>query len=1165
MKLLSRILLFVLLTVFAIAGNGQSPFQATSQSNFRIKKLPVGADSILLDTVSIIPKTFSVKDIDTSAYRLDFVKAVLYWKTKPRADSVVILYRVFPYKLNSVTQRLSFDSVMNNLYVAPFEFNNNDNTASKGLFDFGNIQYNGSFGRALSFGNKQDAVVNSTFQLQLNGMLKDSIEIAAALTDNNIPIQPDGTTQQLNEFDQVFLQFKKKNWQLNLGDIDIRQNQMYFLNFYKRLQGISFQTITKISPSVQSTTLVSGSIAKGKFNRNIIDRTTYPGLEGNQGPYRLSGANNEFFFIVLANTERVYLDGEILQRGEDQDYIINYNTAEVTFMPKRLITKDSRIQIEFEYADRNYLNANLYAYQEIAINNKLKFKIAAFNNSDAKNSQINQSLDVKQKQFLFDIGDSISKALYPTVSLDSFATNKILYEKIYDTVGMVVDSFYRYSVDPARARYSLSFTDLGQGRGNYIPDFNGANGKVFRYVAPVNGVKQGRYEPVMVLVTPKKQQLISFGTDYQIDKNNSLKTEFAISNTDVNTFSTKNNGDDKGIAARVQFTNTTLLNAAKGLQVTSNIDYEYVQQKYKPLERLRYVEFSREWGLSLTPPPATENILRLSTQLKNKNNQSLTYQFMTYQRSDKYKGYQNIIQHAANVKGWIFNNQFAVTNFNSFNNKGTYIRPVIDLSKQLKQLASIRLGVRYALEKNEVRNKYNDSLSPLSFSFDTYSAYLKTDETKKNKYGITFFTRSDKYPATKQLIRADRSYNVNLQAEILQSSRHQLLLTTTYRILKVYDKTVSKQNNDRTVLGRAEYLINEWKGLVTGNVLYELGTGQEQRRDFAYLEVPAGQGEYTWNDYNNDGIQQLNEFEIALFQDQGKFIRIFIPTNQFVKANYTTLNYSFNFNPKAVFNGANLSKMAKFLSRLNLQTSMQKNKKSIAKGDFEFSPFKYDLQDTALLTTNTSFLNTLSFNRYSTVWGLDVSNLQNTGKALLTYGYESRRVNEWITKIRWNLSSSFTFDMSARKGLNALFTPNFSNRNYELSSYSAEPRISFVKGTVFRIQTSYKYEKKNNRPQFGGEKSLSNSLNLETKYNVLQNSSINARFTFNNIQFNYPANTTVSYIMLDGLLPGSNYLWSVDFTKRLLNNIELNFQYEGRKPGSARTVHVGRAAIRALF
>ncbi|MGZ3840240.1 MAG: hypothetical protein ACXVBI_16830, partial [Flavisolibacter sp.] len=349
------------------------------------------------------------------------------------------------------------------------------------------------------------------------------------------------------------------------------------------------------------------------------------------------------------------------------------------------------------------------------------------------------------------------------------------------------------------------------------------------------------------------------------------------------------------------------------------------------------------------------------------------------------------------------------------------------------------------------------------------------------------------------------------------------------------------------------------------NVLYELGTGQEQRRDFAYLEVPAGQGLYTWNDYNGDGVQQLNEFEVALFQDQAKFIRVFTPTNQFIKANYTTLNYSFTINPKAILNRSDIRGAAKFIARFNWQTSMQKNKKSVAKTDFEFNPFKYDIQDTALLTLNTSFLNTLSFNRFSSKWGLDISNLQNTGKALLTYGYESRKLNDWTTRIRWNINTSITLEMNGKKGINALYTPSFANRNYEIAIYNAEPAISYVKGTVFRIQTSYKMERKKNTLQYGGEQALSNALNLETKYNVLQNSSITAKLTYNRINYNYPANTTVSYIMLDGLLPGSNYLWSVDLTKKLLNNLELNFQYEGRKPGESRTVHVGRAALRALF
>ena len=1142
--------------------HAQFPIQDNKPlSNLRTKKIAVSRDPFQFDTLSIIPKYFSIKEISDSFYHLDILNAILTWKTLPAKDSVIITYRVFPYKLNTSLQRLNFDSVSYKFYTKPFEFNQGEFSQTKSLFDFGKLQYNGSFGRGISFGNSQDAVVNSNFNLTLNGMLGDSIEINAAITDNNLPIQPDGTTQQLNEFDQVFLQFKKRTWKLDLGDIDIRQTQSYFLNFYKRLQGISFETNNQISKNATSKTLVSGSIAKGKFTRNI-----FQGLEGNQGPYRLTGANNEFFFIVLAGTERVFIDGEILQRGEDQDYVINYNTAEVTFTPKRMITKDSRIQVEFEYADRNYLNSNLYLSQEFELNKKLKINIGAFNNGDAKNSQINQALDQNQKLFLTNLGDSVQKAFYPSALLDTaFDAGKILYEKIYYNPGPGVDSFYQYSTNAAVAKYNLAFSDVGQGNGNYLPDFNGANGKVFKFFLPVAGVKQGRYEPVIILVAPKKQQIVTLGTDYKINPNTSLKTELAISNYDVNTFSGKDGGDDLGVAAKVQFANSTLIkSSAKKNQLSTSFDYEYVQDKFKPLERLRNVEFSRDWGLGLQSLASTESIIKASAKLQNAKNNSISYQLMNYNRSDKYNGFQQNIQQIQNWGGWQFNNQLAYTKFNASLTKGNFIKPVFDLSKELKRFKDYRLGFRYSFEQNSTKGKVTDTLSPISFSFDTYSAYLKSSERKKNKYGLTFFTRSDKYPLGKNFIRGDRSLNVNLQTELLANQHHQFLFNATFRKLKVLDP-ISKQKADETVLGRAEYLVNEWKGLLTGNVLYELGTGQEQKRDFVYLEVPAGTGQYAWIDYNADRVQQLNEFEEALFPDQAKFIRIFTPTNQFIKANYTTFNYSMRLNPRAVLSQSKLKGIKKIISRTNVQTSLQVSKKSIAKGNTEFSPFKYELTDTALITLNTVLLNTISFNRFSSVWGFDISNLRNSGKTLLTYGYESRKLNDWVLKLRWNISKSFTLDMSGKKGLTGLYTPSFANRNYELTINNIEPRIVFIQGTKFRLATGYKFDTKKNLALYGGEKSSSNSINIETKYNVLQNSSVTAKFTFSNIDFKFPANTTVSYIMLDGLLPGSNYLWSIDFTKRLLNNLELNFQYEGRKPGDARTVHIGRASVRALF
>lgn len=1133
-------------------------------SNYRQKIFKVSTDSLQIDTVSVIPSTFTVRDVPVTDFRLDFANATLYWIKKPSSDSVVISYRVFPHKLNPVAQHMRYDSIMNNMSLRPYEFNNELSESQKGIFNFGTIKAEGSFGRQIAFGNSQDAVLNSVLNLQLSGMLADSIEIQAAITDNNIPIQPDGTTQQLNEFDQVYLQFKKRNWELDLGDIDLRQNQNYFLNFYKRLQGVSFQTRNRISKNITSSTLASGSIAKGKFTRNIIDA-----LEGNQGPYRLKGANNEVFFIVLANTERVFLDGQLLQRGEDQDYVINYNTAEITFTPKRMITKDSRIQVEFEYADRNFLNANLYLSQEFDFGQKFKLRFGIFSNSDAKNSSVNQVLSNEQKQFLSGIGNNIQNAFYPSAVPDTFASGKVLYEKIYYNNG--ADSFYQYSTDPALAKYNLAFTDVGQGNGNYILNFNGANGKVFTFVMPVAGVKQGNFEPVILLVTPKKQQLLDLGADYAINKNTSLKTEVAMSNTDVNTFSKIGDGENRGWATKIQLNNSKPLAAKNNLHLNTTLDYEYVQDKFNPLERLRTVEFTRDWGLPVLTQPATENIFRFGTGFANNKNNSLTYGFTQYHRSDNYSGFQNMLVQVTGWKGWQFNNNLTITNFSTSASKGTFFRPTIDFSKILRTLDNWRLGFRYSLEQNKTNARSTDTLTADAFSFNTYTVYLKSDERKKNRYGINFFTREDKYnyAGAKGFMNGDRSYNLNLKTDLTANVNRRFSLDATFRKLVIADTAISHQQADKTILGRAEYDMREWKGLVTGNILYEVGAGQEQKRDFAYLEVPAGTGQYAWIDYNNDGIQQLNEFELAAFPDQAKFIRIFTPTNEFVKANYITFNYRFDLNPRALLNSASLKGFKKFIAKLNYSTSLQTSKKSVAKGNFEFNPFKYGVNDTALITLVTALVNTVSFNRFSNIWGIDLSNVRNNGKSLLTYGYESRKLNDWTSKFRLNLSKSFSLTINGRKGANALYTPNaqFDNRNYQLSVYSVEPSISFIRGTSFRIVTGYKIESKKNLPVYGGEKSLSNAVNVETKYNVLQNSSITGKFTFNNIDFKSAtaATTTVSYIMLDGLLPGKNFLWSLTFTKRLLNNLELNFQYDGRKPAESKTVHVGRASITALF
>lgn len=1136
-------------------------------SNLHRKYIPVLSGPQKIDSLSLVPGSFIVSGFPDSLYQIDYVHSTIQWIRRPNIDSVRVQYRLLPYQLNGVVQRLEYAKVMDKFIIQPSVYNKDQKNNPDAFFNFGNITYNGSFGRAISFGNSQDAVVTSNLNLQISGYLADSIEISAAITDNNIPIQPDGTTAQLSDFDQIYIQFRKKNWSLRMGDIDLRQTQNYFLSFYKRLRGGTFETVTNISPQSSNHVIFSGAVAKGKFNRNI-----FQGQEGNQGPYRLVGANNELYFIVLAGTEKVYLDGALLQRGEDQDYVINYNTAEVTFTPRRMITKDSRIQVEFEYSNQYYLNANLFLGDEAQINKNLRVRFGVFNNSDARNSPISQTLDAGRKKFLNEIGDSIQNAFYPVTPLDTGHTGQILYRKI-DTLYQAANSLYTHdtifvvSTNTAYPLYNLAFSNVGQGQGNYVLDPLGLNGNVYLWIAPVNGVKQGQYESAEFLVTPKTQQVITAGADYKVSKETSVTADVARSRYDINTLSTKDKGNDVGSATKLTFKNLhRLTGALPGWEIASFLSYEYNDYRFSPLEPIRSVEFLRDWGLPLTVVKANETFYVANFQLTDTKKNTVRYELAGYNRGSSFAGIRNLIAHTLDVNGWHFNDQVSLTTDRGSINNGYFLRPTIDISKTLKKFGNYLAGVNFSTEHNEQRNKITDSVSADSYSFTILQAYLKSPAGKPNKWGASYFYRQDAYPYGKNLMIANRSQNVNVFTDLTKNKNEQVRLNATYRSLQVVDSSVSTQAADKSLLARAEYSMHEWKGMVSGNILYEVGSGQEQKKNYSYIAVPAGTGQYAWIDLNNDGIQQLNEFVVAQYPDQAKFIRIYTPTNDFIKANYNTFNYSFAINPRLLL-GNKATGFKKFLSNMFLQSSLQLNQKEQAAGFMQLNPFKAPLNDTSLITRSVVLVNSFSYNKLNQKWGFDLSNNRNTTKYLLTYGYQTQTIREWNLRTRWNISKAFLFNGILKDGNNYSFSnnKNFDNSNYNVSTYSVAPDISYTRRANLRVTLGYLYNPQKNDPAYGGESSYASSVNTNVKYNLVTSTSLQARFTYTDIHYTGDANTTVSYIMLDGLLPGKNYLWGLDLTKKLGSFLELNIQYEGRKPGEGHTIHTGRASLRAIL
>ncbi|PVS08437.1 hypothetical protein C4657_23765, partial [Salmonella enterica subsp. enterica serovar Infantis] len=136
---------------------------------------------------------------------------------------------------------------------------------------------------------------------------------------------------------------------LMAGDLQLRNTGGSFMRYQRNVQGLSFRTGASWLGRGATETTLSIAAARGQFAAVELTST-----EGMLGPYRLQGANGQSYVMVLANSERVFLDGRLLQRGYQNDYIIDYNLGEITFTPGTLITRYSRIRIEYEYADQQY-------------------------------------------------------------------------------------------------------------------------------------------------------------------------------------------------------------------------------------------------------------------------------------------------------------------------------------------------------------------------------------------------------------------------------------------------------------------------------------------------------------------------------------------------------------------------------------------------------------------------------------------------------------------------------------------------------------------------------------------------------------------------------------------------------------------------------------------
>lgn len=1111
--------------------------------------------TVQIDSLSFCE--LSIPGFDSTDYRTDELGGKIYWIKPQESDSVWISYRRLPLSFARVRQRKSTTLINTN-----YRFQQPIPGGGNRFIDNRQLDLNGSYGRSFSLGNNQDVVSNSNFNLQATGYIVDSVKIEAALTDNTIPFQPDGNTSRLQEFDQISIRLSKNNKSMVLGDYNLNRPDAYFLNFTKRTQGLFLQSEDRIGKNARNRSGLSASVAKGEFARNI-----FAGQEGNQGPYRLTGNNGEQLFIVLAGTEKVYVDNMLQERGENADYVINYNTNEIRFMPRRPINQFSRIQVEFEYRTNNYLNSLIYAYDEFSTGH-WQFKLNAYANQDAKNQNYQQELSADQKNFLASLGDSVQQAYLPNVAPDTFSADKVLY-RIKDTTiaGIRYDSVYEYATQNNGNLYAVGFSYVGPGKGDYTLSGSNANGRVYHWTPPSGTQHQGDYAAVSFIITPKAHRFISIAAQYQVDSVRKLYIELAGSDKDPNIFSGRDNQTHQGMASKITY--EELRKWGKKDSVSSDwklknaFQYEYVQSSFRAIAPYRSVEFGREWSVPLSGVTPDEHWGTYALELAHRNKGQINYNVSKYLRGSGYDG----TRHSG---GYLLENRYTNSGFqlsymqaNDTLSNYRLFKPTLFAAVNLGHRRAHTLGGSYSAEHNEVRNTYNDSLSAGSFYFDIASVYVRSRIQRWLNYNVTYFKRRDFYSGKESFRPFTQSDNLNLHIGMQENKNHQLLLTAAYRNLKV-DSSVGGIRPEETGLGRIQYDGLWLKRAISWSTLYELGAGQEQKRTFTYLQVPAGQGVYNWIDYNQDGLQQLNEFVTALYPDQKLYVRVYSISNEYIRVNNMTLNQSLSLDPANILNAKN--QVGKIASRFSAQIAVQLNNKILKDaGEATFNPFQRAFPDSSILQTSTVLNNSIYFNRNSSVWGIDYNYSNNSGKQLLNYGLTQMQQKQQVVKTRTALSRAWTFTLGLREGTHSNISAVADGSSYQQQFKSIDPALIWLHKSVLRISTGARYEERKNDISYGGEMATLRSLNCEARFSKANSGIIQLRFTYSNIRYNGSSAAPVAYFMLDGLKTGNNLLWFVNWQRRLGKGLELFIEYEGRKAGTDAVINTGRMSLKAIL
>ncbi|MGX7668894.1 hypothetical protein [Flavobacterium pedocola] len=1109
---------------------------------YHTRKITANDTIVAIDSVSINREFFKLTDksgteIDTSFYKVDYQKGTLTFKNNfQAADTLTVYYLKLPQYLTKKYSIYDPSRVVSN-------------EAGRNLFQvsrepvstfkpFDGLSTSGSITRGVTVGNNQNTVVNSNLDLQITGKISDKVSLRASLQDSNIPLQEGGYSQKLDEFDQIFVELFSDKWSIRAGDLFLENRQSRFLNFNKKVQGLSTH-FTFGKPENKTDVFAAGAVVRGQYARS-----TFVGQEGNQGPYKLKGPNGELFVLVISGSERVYVNGILLERGENNDYIIDYNAGEIRFTSLFPITSEMRINVEYQYSDRNY--TRFVGYGGVT-HQQETWSIGGFiySENDVKNQPLQQNLSPEQAQVLAQAGDDPTLMTAPSAYEDSYSDNKILYKKVL--IGGV--EVFEYSNNPDNTLYNVKFLLVGNNQGNYVLASTQAIGRIYEYVAPVSGIPQGNYEPITRLIPPTKIQIATVLGRYNPSIKTDVDFEIGLSNNDLNLFSSLDDNNNKGIATKI--------NAKQRLftgkwNIDGFVNHQLIKKEFRTIERLFTIEFNRDWNLS--NPLGDQSLLVTGVRFELPNKGIAKYQLEKLDFSESFSGTRHVLEGAFKVRNWTFANQSSALKSDGDYAESRFIR---SQSRAKYHFSKNWVGGSFRMENNEEKLKATNEFSALSQRYREFGAFVGRGDSTKVYAELGYLNRVNDSLQNGILRKVNTSHSYYLKSKLIQTEKSDLSLFVNYRNLIFEDKT---RPDEPSLNSRLLYNDRFFNQLVQTTTAFETSSGTIAQQEFTYLEVEPGRGIYMWNDYNGNGIQELQEFEIAQFPDQAKYVRVFLPNQIFVKTHQNKFSQSIILN---ALQWQNEKGFKKLLSHFYNQTSVIMDRKILRQGDnFDLNPFSGS--DTDMLGLNSTFRNNLFYNRGKQTHSVTYTFLTAHNKNLLSTGSIENTSRSHQLQYQHLLKKSWLFDLNGKTLFSETTTENYASRNYRIEGFMAGQKISYLFSKNASWDVFYEYQNKENR--LGALETLQQQrLGTSFTYSGQKQFTMNGEFSFYQNTFDGNTLSPVAFQMLEGLQPGQNLTWRLLVQKNITQYLDINVTYQGRKSETSNTIHNGSVQLRAYF